>query len=336
MNFLIQKFITTANRLAREWSELRQRIAVLDQKVQDQERSIHEAHEAAKEARKTTPILSAELKVPDPIQIKTAPEDKEKGRKIYDSTVASLTLLFVGAYTVITILLLCQSKKANENAQRAFITSQQANVTIGRPDGTVADIVWPKGKTGKAGLVVYFQNSGHMPAKFNWGVRDGIIAVLPSFDHPNDGTKDIIFRAERVFDPMWRVKTKGGGFSWSGTITIAGNSSYHGVFWELPKERMQQLIDMDSKTGTERRPFTTGGTFEFCDGFGNRMCRNFYLSYQGEPYNGFALDSEDECPKWEMQGSRQPHGDISEHLSPCEPDQTREELQGTVPSLAKP
>jgi hypothetical protein len=243
------------------------------------------------------------------------------------------------------IVNICQSRStekaaraaetANKNAEKALTISQQANVTIGRPDGTVADIIWPKGKTGKAGLMVYFQNSGHMPARFNWGADSTVIAVLPDFNHPDDGKKSIIFQTEHAFDPMWRVKTKD-GVSWSGTITIAGNSSYQGLLWELPKERMQQRIDLDSKTGIEQRPFTTGGRFEYCDGFGNRICRNFSLSYQGEPYNRFALAFEDECPKWEMQGTRQPHGDISEHLPPCEPDDSREELQHTMPGLAKP
>jgi hypothetical protein len=244
------------------------------------------------------------------------------------------------------IVNICQSRStekaagaaqtANENAQKALVVTQQANVTIGRADGTVAEILWPKGKTGKAGLMVYFQNSGHLPAKFNWGSVSPVIAVLPSFDNPENGKKDIVFQTDHWFDPMWRVVHKDGSVNWSGTIEIAGNSSYQGLLWELPKERMKQLIDLDAKIGPDQRPFMTNGRFEYCDGFGNRVCRDFDLRYQGEPYNRFALANEDECPKWEMQGHREKHGDLSEFRSPCTLPESREELQPTIPSLAKP
>jgi hypothetical protein len=52
------------------------------------------------------------------------------------------------------------------------------------------------------------------------------------------------FTTDHVFNPMWRAKNrKTGEIKWSGTIMIAGNSSYQGVWWELPKERLPSALE---------------------------------------------------------------------------------------------
>lgn len=224
------------------------------------------------------------------------------------------------------------AETANKNAQAALTISEQANVTIGRPDGVIADIIWPKGKNGNAALVVYFQNSGHLPARFNWGNDSPMIANLPADPkavkepYGKDWSE---FTTDHWFRPMWRAKRKDGkGFGWSGTIMIAGNSSHQGVLWEIPKERMLQLIQYD-------RPFAPHGKFEYCDGFHNHVCRRFTLNYAREPFNRFFLGFEDECAAWEMQVIN-PEPYYSEYLPPCETSEHREELGGAIPGLPQP
>lgn len=223
------------------------------------------------------------------------------------------------------------AETANKNAQSALVITEQANVTIGRPDGTVADILWPKEPKGKAGLMIYFQNSGHLPAKFNWGNSSPMIALLPAnpsaLKEDQMGSQWSDFKTDHFFQPMWRAKRKDGGFQWSGTVLIAGNSSYQGILWEIPRERMLQLMQWD-------RPFVPDGKFEYCDGFGKHVCKRFSISYSRDPYNRFFLASEEECAVWEMQVLN-PDPSL-QYLPPCEVSEHREELQGSLRNSPKP
>jgi hypothetical protein len=224
-----------------------------------------------------------------------------------------------------------QAKAALDASIAASRLDARAYVTIGRPDGTVADIIWPKDEKGNAALMVYFQNNGRLPAKFNWGADSGIIEIVPT--DPNVFKEDEIAKGyaelptNHLFQPMYRAKNrKGNNVQWSGTIDIAGGSSYQGVLWEVPKERMVQLINLD-------RPFSTGGRFEYCDGFGKRVCKTFQMRYAGEPYDRFFLSIEDECPAYQMQITH-PIPDY-DYLPPCDVSE-RPEMNFTIPSLPKP
>jgi hypothetical protein len=224
-----------------------------------------------------------------------------------------------------------QNRAALDASIAASRLNQKAYVTIGKPDGTVAEILWPKDQKGNAGLLVYFQNNGRFPAKFNWGSDSNLIAFVPT--DPNVFKEDEVAKGyvdlptNHLFQPMYRAKSrKANQVQWSGTIDIAGGSSYQGVLWEVPKERMIQLIELD-------RPFAPSGKFEYCDGFGKRVCRTFHLSYAKEPYNRFFLQMEDECPAYEMQIAH-PMPDY-DYEPPCAASE-REELQHTIKGLPKP
>ena len=208
-------------------------------------------------------------------------------------------------------------------ANASIRTSQQSYVTIGRQDGTVAEIVWPKNPEGKAGILVYFRNNGHLPAKFNWGTENEIIAVLPNDPNipvgapkasPSGGYE---VRTNNVFKPMWRARNrKTGSFMASQVTMIGGDSLYAGNLWEVPKDRMVQM--QNSALGTF-------GTFEYCDAFHNYVCRNFALIYRREPYNRFMLVSEEECLGAEN-AIIHPDPDL-EFLSPCATGTEREETR---------
>jgi hypothetical protein len=62
-------------------------------------------------------------------------------------------------------------KDAANLAKATLKVGQGAYVTIGRKDGVVAEMVVPKDKSKDAEIVLYFQNSGHVPAQFAWGTQ---------------------------------------------------------------------------------------------------------------------------------------------------------------------
>jgi hypothetical protein len=223
---------------------------------------------------------------------------------------------------------------ANAIATKSLIQIEKANITVGKPDGIAAEFIMPPDPKEKAQLVVYFQNSGRSPAKFSWGNESSVIAELPADPKVIKNSVDIfmknsiVLETDHVFQPMWRAKNrKTGEIKWSGTIMIAGNSSYQGVLWELPKERLSQLLNMDV-------PFLATGNFEFCDGFGNRVCRQFVLTHPHQFHNRLFLAYEDECPEWRMQAI--PTFPDFDFLPACAVQEQREELKGAFPNLPKP
>jgi hypothetical protein len=243
----------------------------------------------------------------------------------YAAVVVALGLL------LINIFLWCATKKSADTAHDALAIGERAYVTIGRPDGTVADIVWPEEGTGNAGLIVYFQNNGRVPAKFNWGADSNLIDSVPTDlkaagkDQWNPPFTEL--PTNHLFQPMYRAKNrKGNDIQSLGTIDIAGGSSYQGLLWEVPAERMHQLINLD-------RMFLPSGKFEYCDGFGRRVCKNFHLQYFRQPLNRFLLLQEGECQAYEMQIAH-PFPDY-DYSPPCDTSE-REELKVTIPSLPKP
>jgi hypothetical protein len=72
------------------------------------------------------------------------------------------------------------AKDAIVVANASLNVSQRAYVTIGRKDGVVADFVVPKDPKEHAEIVIYFQNNGHLPAKFTWGLLPGAFLLKGS------------------------------------------------------------------------------------------------------------------------------------------------------------
>src|SRR5262249_7924002 len=132
-----------------------------------------------------------------------------------------------------------QGRQALDASINAAQSEQRAYVTIGKPDGTVADIIWPKEDTGNAGVMVYFQNNGRLPAKFNWGADSPLVAFSVPLDPKitkwgSDGPLTDL-PTNHLFQPMYRAKAPNGkAVNWSGTIDIAGGSSFQGLLWEVP------------------------------------------------------------------------------------------------------
>lgn len=206
----------------------------------------------------------------------------------------------------------------------ALVEQNRAYVTIGRPDGVVAETVWPKDPAGKAGIIMYFHNNGHVPARFNWGNDSQMVAVLPT--DPNivkesemQHTQWSEFDTDHIFQPMWRKKDrKTGAISWSGTSVIGGDSLYSGVLWDIPAPHMIQAQTME-------RPFVISGKFEYCDSSHHYVCHRFSLIYFRDPFNRFNLVNEDECFGLDI-AILHPDPNV-EYLSPCDTGLEREEIK---------
>jgi hypothetical protein len=162
MDFLTQQLIATANRLLNALHELRDCIDNLAKKLQEQSRAQHDASETAQQAQHAPPILSAELKITHPIEVKTE-------RKVYEKVVSTFTLAFVAAYTIITIFIFCESKRSADAATNAADTTARQLELTQRPWVFVNDATVVSPLTfDKDGAHVTFEitihNSGLTPA----------------------------------------------------------------------------------------------------------------------------------------------------------------------------
>jgi len=180
-------------------------------------------------------------------------------------------------------------------------------VTVGRADGTVAEVI--RDKIGaNTSVIMYFQNTGHLPAKFNWGSQGPWwgLAFIPKIP---GGFIEI--KSDKPFTPMWAgVTRKTGGVGGSGTITIGGNSLYSVPIIQLPAQQLNKML-----TETEP-PLQLSGVLDYCDSLGKYSCRNFTLQYFREPLNRFALVFEEECPAFQTK-IRNPDPNI-DYFPPCE------------------
>jgi hypothetical protein len=192
---------------------------------------------------------------------------------------------------------------AAKTARDSLNVSQRAYITIGRKDGVVGGFIGSKNPTQNAELVMFFQNSGHVPARLSWGTSVGFVAGNPPvptgivYDHP--------------FRPMGRTREKktGGGISDTVESVIVPSDS---IFMaEIGRISQKDLDDFQSKN-TYPAIF---GMYQYCDGLGANSIHTFMLSYQNAPVAelSFKLNEDREFV------AVRPHSDAKvEYLSPCE------------------
>jgi hypothetical protein len=162
-------------------------------------------------------------------------------------------LVFIGA------LVWFNHSATTLSSEAEFRISQQPIVTIGKPDGPIAEMVNNQ-------LVLYFHNSGHLPAlRFNWGSS---------------------YLKQRPFVPLRRSKRKDGSINQSGgdETTIAGGDTRR---FEIPIAPGELWL--------------AGGTvlslpafLEYCDRFGTHTCEYFEL-YSGDHFHSFSVTGEISC-----------------------------------------
>lgn len=218
----------------------------------------------------------------------------------------TITALATVAIVVLTCFYVRYSKRQWETMRDTLEVGQRACVTIGRKDGVVAEFVMPKDPKDNAGLVIYFQNSGHMPAEFNWGPLS--TALIPPL--PPTQSNPLTFGGRR-FVPITRTRNRKGtgeGVTKSAGSTIAADSLYVADAGELLQAATNDLLHTNQM-------LMVIGAFEYCDGFGNYSCKRFDLAYQGVPFSAWRLLGVTECPP-ALHAVQNPRPDL-EYLPPC-------------------
>jgi hypothetical protein len=182
---------------------------------------------------------------------------------------------FIVIYTFVTIALWCSSREANQLTSESLRVSQRAYVTIGRNDGVVADFIVPSDPSKNAEMVIYFQNTGHIPAKFGWGVMSGFTTSKNSgiaFSH----------QWTRPFGRTSDKKQKAISETGDSTI-IAGNSIYVATMGVISQK------DLNNLPNTSPGMFILG-TYQYCDELGNQDMRQFGMSYRtGAPSSALSF-----------------------------------------------
>jgi len=125
-------------------------------------------------------------------------------------------------------------KDANKLSQQAFRVSQRSYISIGRKDGVIASFVSSNDPKQKAELVMYFQNSGRLPANLAWGT----LGMNFLEGAPNGQTSSGITYTH-PFKGMSRTKDrKTGTMGGNGESTIvAGDSIFVARIGEIPPGR---------------------------------------------------------------------------------------------------
>jgi hypothetical protein len=202
---------------------------------------------------------------------------KERFPKLvqFKPVIEAIGICFLVIYTAVTIFLWCESRKANRIAQSAFSVSQRAYVTIGRNDGVVADFIVPSDPSKNAEMVNYFQNTGHIPAKFGWGVMSG-------FTSSKDSGIAFSHRWTAPFGRTFDKKQKAISETGDSTI-IASNSIYVATMGVISQK------DLNNLPNTSPGMFILG-TYQYCDELGNQDMREFSMSYRtGAPSSALSF-----------------------------------------------
>jgi hypothetical protein len=183
--------------------------------------------------------------------------------------IETLAYLAVIAYTIVTGYQSCKMKEANNLTQASLRISQRAYVTIGRKDGVVADFIVPKDPKQNAEIVIYFQNSGHLPAKFAWGTmapylasgsKKGSTGIV--YTHPFNGG----------FGRTRDRKTGAIGEKGESTI-IAGDSVLVSTLGSISQTDLAALP-------SNNMGLDIWGMYQYCDGLGSNVMRLFQLGYR--------------------------------------------------------
>lgn len=226
--------------------------------------------------------------------LSTEEPDDQASESIVWKVIKRLGIVAGIAYAIVTLFMWRAMLDANNLAQKTFEVSQQASVTIGRKDGVVAEFRSSGNPKSQDGLVIYFQNSGHMPAKFNWGLEqwftENPVTQIP-------GTTHLI--------PMMRTRNKKtGAVTETGSTdgSIGGDAVREVAVGYLPPT----FVDYLSKTN---KVFRVNGVYEYCDELGKYSCKMFSLAYQRLPFGTFRITNNQECIDRSWLGNTQPGPD---------------------------
>jgi hypothetical protein len=188
--------------------------------------------------------------------------------------------------------------------------SQQAYITIGRKDGVVAELVQTPNVDDPVGILMYFQNGGHLPAQFDWG-------IFPIPAGPK-GADVKPFHAVTLSSHITRTRNrKTGSVTQNGGLNeIGGDALYPAFIGTFPRSQIGRL----DNTAIE-------GMFEYCDEMGRYSCQYFSLLYRPAPYSRFWVGLQSDCPVFQYAPPANPN---VEYLPACKTIAEREKDQKTA------
>ena len=242
----------------------------------------------------------------------------------------AVTALATVAIVALTVAYVSYSKKQWQVARDTLEISQRAYVTIGQKDGVVAEFVKSQNPKQTAELVVYFRNSGHLPAKLAWGTTDDFSFIFNRIGAPQQAS-GISYNHPFTGLPIRNINIKDGGISeysaiqGQGTqvVTIAGDSVFAGPIATISAEDLQALPSKDIQTSKM-------GMFQYCDELGTDETHEFLFGYRNaaSPSLNFYLVKEgrsfiESFPKPTLASP-------VEYLSPCETIGERQENQKKI------
>ena len=97
--------------------------------------------------------------------------------RLFDLHSGSVAAVATIVIAVLTFFYVEYSKRQWMVAQDTLRVSQRAYVSIGQKNGVVADFIVPKDPSQDAEIVLYFHNSGHVPATFAWAPTVGFLGA---------------------------------------------------------------------------------------------------------------------------------------------------------------
>ena len=223
---------------------------------------------------------------------------------------------FLVIYTGVTVFLWSESRKANGLARESIQIAQRAYVTVGRKDGVVADFVIPKDAKQNAEIIIYFQNSGRLPAKFTW-------QTMGNFLIHGEGAKHTgITYIHRKMGGLFKTRDKkSGGISAEEgeTSVIAGDSVFVSTLGIISQKDLAELP-------TNEVGLLIPGMFEYCDELGNHILKYFILDYRSNAPSSslsFILVNETTLPTPALPKSTA----TTEYLPSCETSAEQEQGQ---------
>jgi hypothetical protein len=267
-----------------------------------------------KKGKPTTPIVhgggTGGLEEPPNGHIDCNQAQRNPYEKI-NTVVACVGLFVLILYTSFSGCMSCEMVKANHLAAQNFAVSERPYIVLGRKDGTIADFAVPKDWTNPraaVGLIIYFQNTGHLPA------LHADIGVTMTALIPPTGNKPPIDPPERSRGEFYRARNKKGEMNWlQGESSIGGASEF---LLPLANELSKADYDIIQQGHTV---YMVIGAVRYCDDFGDYTCNEFTLFFEGDPFDKFRVINDEPCL---IYGYPPRRADM-EYLTPCEQPEER-------------
>lgn len=178
-----------------------------------------------------------------------------------------VTAIFTGWQGCSTKIAADAAKSAADTAKSTLTASQGAYVTIGRKDGVVAEFVTSKDHPDEnVPLIVYFQNTGHIPARVAWDTFDRKDGTLESF-----GIHRFTTGMGRTPLPPGMLGKNGEFYEAVGKV-IAGES--------VGRNELAYISQSDLEKLSEKIVgFYIDGYYAYCDQLGTWSTHQFTLNY---------------------------------------------------------